>query len=206
MGVLLSSTDSVFPDHQHPSSMRLAPVARSLHDKLQRSLQVDQAVLDLIMTLMERTKIIMSLRRDTAEMELDPAVVQVRVQIQEAFNNVEIPQPPGPARSDAPVSVALETVCQITASICWRLIEPPSPESEHAQLKELEQLRLALEETNPLDWDGGLEVLLWVVLLAIAADKHGPNRRWFMAHLVALLISLGDSHFLSMANLIRDFI
>ena len=206
MGILLYSTDPVFPGHEQLSSTQETSAVRPLYDRLQHSFKIDQAVLDLTTTLMKQTRILMSLRRHTVEIELDSAVVQARFQIQEALNNVDMPQTLAATRSHAPVSVALETVCLIAASICSRLIESSTPESEHAPLQEVGQLRLALEGTDTLDWDGGWEVLLWILLVAITADKHRPDRRWFIARLVTLLISLGVSHFPSIENLIRDFI
>ena len=224
VGAFLCSTHLIFP-HQgrlsiysspeilspHPSSVQVTSPARAIDDKLRHSFRIDQSVLDLTMTIMKWTRAIISIRRNALEMEHNPAFVQARPQILEAFNDVHKTQHADEqyqkeSHLSPAVSVALESACKAATSICWKLIQPRTPEVEQIQFEELLELKIALEETETSDWHGGLEVLLWILLVAIAADKHGPDRRWFKARLLALLFPLGMSQPLTTAHLIQDFV
>ena len=220
MGVLIFSTvplylhhdflaTSTSPEHSpsHSSVVRDVLKAGTVHDRLRRSFMISQSVLDLMTTLMECTRPLMNFQRDDTEIAESPNLVQARLRVQEAFDSVRKMQTLEETAPNAPVSIAVERACQTTAAIWWGLIKPSilRVEQDQIRFRELEQLRLALEATNTLDWHGGLEVLLWVLLVAFAANKHSPGRQWFVARLVPLSISLGMSHLLNAANLIRDF-
>jgi hypothetical protein len=83
--------------------------------------------------------------------------------------------------------------CRLAARIYWGCIYTTTPFSADTNNIHMVALKVALEKTDDeLWWNATPEALVWVCLVGGAAARHRPERRWFVARLGPMMVTLGD--------------
>ena len=152
--------------------------------------------MNLLVALMSGTSTFLASTRRTPRRDSSPSVVSAGTVVQEAFDRIP---------TTLTGSTHLQRACVAAAHIYWTSIKLSVPLNAPLKYQKVNQIKRALTAAAPDAWNGGSEILLWVLLVAVAATRHRLEKCWFVAYLVPLGLRLGTLDFHRTLDMISGF-